>query len=221
MLPEGTAPQFQDLPGQRETAATLTPTAEGHFSLADQRVGEGLLVARAEGLEAYSARVCGAVPTIGGYLGGFDPLALDDGHLPPRAIEPDIPRDVAGGAAGGAIALERVEAVIEWIIHLALDEAAADPEAAGPIVQGAGVDATGDLLSFHAGLPGFAGVGDDELAADDEAVHLQFLAPAGQGREERLHGHRGDHGKNDGHQAIGHGRFLQEGVAGSQSSRTK
>ncbi len=83
-------------------------------------------------------------------------------------------------AAQGAIALEGVEAVIEGVIDLALDEAAAYPQAAGAIVQGPGLDAAGHLLLLHAGLPRFAGVGNNEFTPHDEAVDLQFPLPPGQ-----------------------------------------
>ena len=52
-------------------------------------------------------------------------------------------------------------------------------EAAGAIVECAGVDTARDLLFFHAGLPRCACVRDDELAADNEAVDLQLLTAAG------------------------------------------
>src|SRR3989304_2753719 len=92
------------------------------------------------------------------------------GPVPPGAVEPGVPGDVAGGAAEGAIALEGVEAVVEGVVEFGFDESAADPEAAGAVVERTGVEAAGDLVVFEALFPGLAGVGDDELFADDEAI---------------------------------------------------
>ena len=86
-------------------------------------------MAGAEGLEAEPARVIVAVPGGDGSFGFFQRLARDDRELPPGIALPGVPRDVTGGAAAAAVALEGMEAVVERIVDFTLDEAAADPEA--------------------------------------------------------------------------------------------
>ena len=84
-------------------------------------------MAGTEGLEAQPSRMRGTVPFLGRHFGIFEGLALDDRHLPPCAIEPNVPRNVAGRAAPAAVPFERVKAVVEGIIDLALDQSAAHP----------------------------------------------------------------------------------------------
>jgi hypothetical protein len=84
-------------------------------------------VARAKRLEADTTWVCAAVPIRERSLRKLQAFSLDDRHLTPCAIEPDIPRDMTGRAPQAAIALEGMEAVVERVIDFAFDQSAADP----------------------------------------------------------------------------------------------
>ena len=86
---------------------------------------------------------------------------------------------MAGRTAASAIPLERVEAVVEGIIDLALDEAAANPEPGRAVEKGAGIEAAGNPVGFEAGFPGLPSVGDDEFLFDDEPLDGEFLFEAG------------------------------------------
>src|SRR5204863_1626821 len=118
---------------------------------------------RAKGLKTDSARVTADRPFLARQFRRLQPFALNDRHLPPRAVEPDVPGNMAGRAPHAAVFLDGVKAVVERIIDLALDEAAADPKPARSLRERFGVNAPGNLLRFKALLPGQPGVGNDEL----------------------------------------------------------
>ncbi len=72
-------------------------------------------------------------PLLKRHFGRLKALALNDRHLPPCAINPNVPRDVSGRATQAAVFLEGVEAVIEWIIDLSFNQPAANPKSADAI----------------------------------------------------------------------------------------
>src|SRR5437762_752446 len=83
-------------------------------------------------------------------------------HLSPRAVEPDVPRNMPRGMPHRPVVLEAVEPVIKGIVDLAFDQTAADPQAARTVSQGAGVNATRNLMFFETVLPGLPCVRNDE-----------------------------------------------------------
>ena len=91
VLSQRAAPEFEYLGRIGQAAAAVATTTQRHFTLTDQGIGERLGVSGAEGLESDAAGVGGTIPGGCGNLGGLDPFPLDDSHLPPGPIEPDIP----------------------------------------------------------------------------------------------------------------------------------
>lgn len=66
--------------------------------MADHRVGQRLTAIGAERLESEPALMGGAIPLLEWGFGEFDALALDDRHLSPHAVEPDVLGNEPGGA---------------------------------------------------------------------------------------------------------------------------
>ena len=115
------SPELQDFGGIGQAAPAVAAPADRHHALADQGVGQRLAVSRPERLEAQPAGMGQAVPPLARHLGELEPLALDDRHLPPRAVEPHVPRDVPGRSAQAAVPLDGMEPVVERVVDLALD----------------------------------------------------------------------------------------------------
>src|SRR5688572_26156955 len=118
MLAHLPSPQVQNLRRKRQPAAAVSTPSQAHLPLADQRVGQRLAVAGAEGLKPQPSGVGRAVPLLRRYFGMLEPFALNDRHLPPVAVEPDVPRDVSWRSAARSAALQSVEAVVERIVNL-------------------------------------------------------------------------------------------------------
>ncbi len=169
------APKVKDFARVWQSTPAIASSTDGHLALTDQRIREGFVVTGAISLKTNAARMRSTIPFGAWNLRHLEPFALDDGHLTPVAIEPNIPGNVARSGAKRAAAFEGVKPVVKWIVNLSLDQAAADPESASPFANRFGIDAAGDLLGFKALLPGFAGVGDNQFFADDQPVHGEFF----------------------------------------------
>ena len=195
------SPELQDFGGRRQAAPAVAASPDGHHALADESVGQRLAVTRPERLEAEPAGVRQPVPPLTRHFAQLQPLALDDGHLPPGAVEPHVPRDVPGRPAQAAVALEGMEPVVERVVDLPLDESAADPEAAGPVTERPRVEASRDLVGLVPLLPGQTGVRDDQLLPHDQPFDIEYLRGFGPGIHQPVGG--GDR-KRDGDEAVFH-----------------
>jgi hypothetical protein len=169
------APKLEDVFGIWQSPAAIAAPAERHHSLADERIGQGFVVVRPEGLKAEPARVISARPLYGRKFRRLQGFALDDGHLAPRSIEPNIPGNMPRRAAPAAVLLESMKPVVKRIINLPFDEATADPKPADAAGYRPSVDAAWDLVRFVPLLPWFACVGHDQFLPDNQPIHVQHL----------------------------------------------
>src|SRR5258706_12940485 len=153
------SPKLEHLLGIRQSASAIAASAEGHHSLADDRIGQRFVVSRPVGLKAEPAGVLPACPLLERHFGRLKRLALDDGHLAPRAIEPDVPGNMPRRAAPAAVLLQSMKPVVERVVNFPFDQPAAHPKPANAVPNGPRIDAAWDLMSFKSCLPRLAGVG--------------------------------------------------------------
>ena len=100
----------------------------------------------------------------------------------------------------------RAPKVDERIVDFTFDEATAYPQAAdGVVCYATCVDATSNFLLLESLLPRFAGIGNDQLLANNQPVDLQHLVRRLAGLQQSVGG--GD-GEEDGDEAFFHGRVL-------------
>ena len=112
-----------------------------------KRIRQRFAVSRPEGLKPDPARMTFTGPLLGGQLRKLKSFALDNRHLPPRAINPHVPRNVPGRAAHAAVLLDGMKTVVERIINLTFDQPAANPKSTRTLRQGLGIDPSGNLMS--------------------------------------------------------------------------
>ena len=90
-LAEFASPELKDLAWIGQSPAAIASTTNGHHALAYECICQRLAVCRPESLKTEPSRVGSARPFLERYFRRFKAFALDDRHLPPRAIEPYVP----------------------------------------------------------------------------------------------------------------------------------
>src|SRR4051812_31056844 len=114
-------------------------------------------------LETNAARMRAAIPILCRNFGRLNSFALDNCHLPPCAIQPNVPGNMTRGTAQAAVPFYCVKTVIERIIDLAFNQAAANPKTGRTACEGTRVNPSRDLLRLKSVLPRLAGVGDNQF----------------------------------------------------------
>src|SRR5262245_28596874 len=163
-----------------------------------------------ERLKPDSAWMGRAVPFLFRHFRELDPFPLDNRHLPPGAIQPDIPRNMPRGSSHRSVFLDGVEPVVKRIVDLPLDEAAADPKPAGAVSQGPRVDAARHLMGLESFFPGRPGVGHDQLFAHDEPIDLKLFLRL---RQHLLETIACSNRQRDGDKTLPHGGLLSASLS--------
>src|SRR5438045_3756356 len=105
MLLHLATPDLQDFGRVLQPTAAVPAAADGHHALAADDVGERFGVVWAERLRPQPAGVFRSGPGFGpADFAVLEAFTLDDRDLTPGAVEPDVPRDVAGRAVRRAVA---------------------------------------------------------------------------------------------------------------------
>ena len=108
-------------------------------------------------------------------------------------------------AARAAVPLQRVEAVVERVVDLPLDQPAADPQAADlPAGDRPRINAAWDLMGLKPFFPRHSAIGNDQLLADNQPIDVELLRAFGVGFDEAK---RRRNGYRDRQKSVFHGAF--------------
>src|SRR6185503_2947576 len=85
------APELENFFGIRQSTTAKSTAADRHHPLTNERIGQRFVVSWPKSLKAQPTRMISPRPFLERQFGRLKALALDDGHLPPIAIQPNVP----------------------------------------------------------------------------------------------------------------------------------